>query len=109
MRKIENPLARILDRAKTPEGGRFAPAALAFASSSSRVRKIGICRTDSGRFAPAALVFASGSSSWRALAYVSAASPRRARASAKKSASGFTRYSGPRASVRSPTEVSRST
>ena len=38
-----------------------------------------------------------------------AASPRRALTSAKKSGSGFTRYSGPSASVRSPTEVSSAT
>ncbi len=38
-----------------------------------------------------------------------AASPRSARTSAKKSASGLTRYSGPRASVRSPSEVSSAT
>ena len=39
----------------------------------------------------------------------SAASPRSARTSAKKSASGFTRYSGPSASVRSPSDVSSAT
>ena len=38
--------------------------------------------------------------------YATHDSPSRARTSAKKSASGFTRYSGPSASVRSPSEVS---
>ena len=38
--------------------------------------------------------------------YAIAASPSSARTSAKKSASGLTRYSGPSASVRSPSEVS---
>ena len=42
-------------------------------------------------------------------AHVIAASPRSARTSPKKSASGFTRYSGPSASVRSPSDVSSAT
>ncbi len=42
-------------------------------------------------------------------AHVIAASPSSARTSAKKSASGFTRYSGPSASVRSPSDVSSAT
>ena len=43
------------------------------------------------------------------LDYTIAASPSSALTSARKSESGFTRYSGPRASVRAPTEVSSAT
>ena len=55
------------------------------------------------RATPAARAYASRS------AQAMADSPSSARTSAKKSASGFTRYSGPSASVRSPSDVSSAT